>query len=68
MNKTTKLSQCGKVLRHMQRYGGISALVATNRYGILRLSARILDLRKILNIETHMVTRNGKRFGVYRIA
>lgn len=68
MNKNTKLSQCGRVLRYMQRYGGISRLRAMNHLGVGNLPARINDLRKILAIETHMVTRNGKRFGVYRIA
>lgn len=52
----------------MMRYGGISSATAFTRYGITRLAARINDLRKILRIRTDMVTRNGKRFGVYRIA
>ena len=61
-------TQCAKVQVHMMRYGGISSATAFTRYGITRLAARINDLRKILRIRTDMVTRNGKRFGVYRIA
>lgn len=40
-----KLTQCDKVLRHIEDYGSISSLEAVTDYGILRLAARISDLR-----------------------
>ena len=41
----TKLTQCDKVLRHLRDHGYITSLEAINEYGILRLSARIADLK-----------------------
>jgi hypothetical protein len=41
-----KLTQCDKILRHLTDYGSITSLTAVNEYGILRLAARISDLKR----------------------
>ena len=40
-----KLTQCERVLRHLEDYGSITSLEAVNEYGIMRLASRINDLR-----------------------
>lgn len=40
-----KLEQNIKVLNHLKKKGSITALEAFKKYGIMRLSARIYDLR-----------------------
>ena len=40
------MSQCERILRHMEDYGEIAQLVALREYGIMRLASRISDLRK----------------------
>ena len=40
------MSQCNRVLQHLQIHGSISQLEAAQKYGIMRLGARIYDLRK----------------------
>ena len=42
----TKLTQCDKVLRHLRDHGYSTSLEAINEYGILRLAARIGELRE----------------------
>ena len=39
------MTQCERILRHMQDYGSITSLEAVNEYGILRLASRICDLK-----------------------
>lgn len=41
-----KMTQCDKIMRHLIDYGSITSLTAVNEYGILRLAARISDLKK----------------------
>lgn len=41
-----KLTQCQKVLRHIEDYGSISSLEAMTDYGIMRLASRIADLKR----------------------
>ena len=38
---------------HLKRYGGITQLQATRKYGIMRLASRISELRK----EGHTITK-----------
>ena len=40
------MTQTMKVLRHLQDYGTITPLDALREYGIMRLGARIYDLRR----------------------
>ncbi len=58
------MTQCEKVERHMRDHGSITALEAMQDYGIMRLAARISDLRnkKGLAIESEMV-KGKNRYG-----
>ena len=40
-----KLTQCDRVLRHLEDYGSITSLEAMSEYGIMRLASRIADLK-----------------------
>lgn len=52
------------VLKHLKEHGSLSSLEAMNEYGIMRLGARIWDLRDLgYDIETQ--TRQSiNRYGV----
>ena len=39
--------QCARIVRHMRDYGSITALDAVKDYGIMRLAARVADLKKM---------------------
>ena len=41
-----KLTQCERILRHMNDYGTIDPMVAIKEYGCMRLASRISDLRQ----------------------
>ena len=41
-----KLTQCERVLRHLEDYGSITSLEAMSEYGIMRLASRIADLKE----------------------
>jgi hypothetical protein len=41
-----KVSQCDKIIRHLEDYGEITSLTAMKEYGIMRLASRIADLKK----------------------
>ena len=42
----SNLTQCKRVMRHLEEYGSISALDAMKEYGIMRLASRISELKK----------------------
>ena len=51
------MTQCEKILRHLQDVGSISPLDAIEQYGIMRLAARISNLRDMgYPIKSEMVT------------
>lgn len=57
------MSQNAQVLKHMRERGSLTTLLAFTRYGVTRLSARILELEKDGHLFNDCwVTRNGKRF------
>lgn len=57
------MTQCEKILRHMEDYGSISSLEAVNEYGIMRLASRISDLKR-MGIPIRKETVKGKnRYG-----
>lgn len=61
-----KTTQCKQILEYMQNKGSITPLEALMEIGCMRLSARILDLRKLgWNIRTITTTHNGKKFARY---
>ncbi len=39
------MTQCERILRHLRDYGSITPAEAMLEYGIMRLAARILDLK-----------------------
>jgi hypothetical protein len=39
------MSQCDRIVRHLEDHGSITAVEAMQEYGIQRLAARIADLR-----------------------
>lgn len=40
------MTQCERIIRHLEDYGTITSLEAIVEYGILRLASRINDLRR----------------------
>lgn len=68
-----KLTQCERILRHLNDYSSISQLDAISEYGIMRLASRITDLkRQGYSISAKMVkgkNRYGEatHYAVYRL-
>jgi hypothetical protein len=67
------MTQTEKILDYMERHGSITPLEAMNELGIMRLGARIFDLKESgIEIITETVTgknRDGEttRFARYRL-
>ena len=67
-NKETSASQNARILEAMKAGARITPLDALQRFGCLRLSARIADLRENgYRIVNGWRTENGKRFAEYRL-
>lgn len=68
-----KETQTAAILEHLKRHGSITPLEALNRYGCMRLGARIYDLKRSGEpIETRWeIRRNGageyKRYARYEM-
>lgn len=68
-----KDTQCAAILAHLKRHGSITPLEALNRYGCMRLGARIYDLKRAGNpIEKRWEIRRNesgeyKRFARYEL-
>lgn len=46
------MTQCERILRHLNDYGSSTSLEAVNEYGIMRLASRVSDLKSLgYNIE-----------------
>lgn len=63
-------TQTTKILNHLMKYGHITAADAWEKYHIMRLAARITDLRREgVPIITNTVTsKGGAHYAVYTIA
>jgi len=61
------MTQVEAVILHLKTVGPIDPLTAMRQYGIMRLAARVQDLRDSgMRIKTVMVyTDNGKKFATY---
>ena len=62
------MTQTERILQHLQDGGTVTALTALERFGCLRLAARIAELRASgVNITTTEVNDriNGKRYALY---
>lgn len=68
------MTQCDRILRHLNDYGSITSLTAIQEYGILRLASRINDLKrrgiKIISITESSKNRYGEtvHYSVYMLA
>jgi hypothetical protein len=63
MNATLKLR------KHLEAGRSITSLQALDKWGCMRLGARILELRQEgWNIITETVKKNGKRYAKYSLA
>lgn len=40
------MTQCERIIRHLEHFGSITSVEAMKEYGIMRLASRISDLRK----------------------
>ena len=40
------MTQCDRIIRHLEDYGNITSLEAMKEYGIMRLASRITDLKR----------------------
>lgn len=55
------MTQCEKILRHMQDFGSITSLEAMQEYGIMRLASRIADLKQMdIPIQKEMVSGKNR--------
>lgn len=68
-----KITQCERIIRHLNDYGSISSREAMLEYGIMRLASRINDLKRkgyIISVEFKTgKNRYGEttHFAVYRL-
>ena len=69
-----KMTQCDRVLRHLEDYGSIDPMEAIREYGCMRLAARIADLNgrgvEVIAERTKGKNRYGEAtsYCVYRLA
>ena len=55
-----KMTQCEKILRHLDDFGSITSRDAINEYSIYRLASRICDLKKQgVPIETETICKKN---------
>lgn len=55
------MTQCDRVLRHLQDFGTITSLEAMQEYGIMRLASRINDLKKAgIEVKREMVSAKNR--------
>ena len=60
------MSQATDILNHIKTHGAINPLMALERYGCMRLAARISDLRQLGHeIETRHKKANNKVYAEY---
>lgn len=70
----SKLTQCERVLRHLEDYGSIDPMEAIQEYGCMRLASRIADLKgmgyDIVSERTKGKNRYGEQtsYCTYRLA
>lgn len=57
------MTQCEKILRHMEDYGRITSLEAMQEYGIMRLAARINDIKKSGRLVKQEMVSGKNRYG-----
>jgi hypothetical protein len=61
-----RVSQCTSILRYLETGRSVSPLMALDRWGCLRLAARIRELKnRGHRIERHMVRYGKKSYAAY---
>ena len=69
-----KMTQCERILRHLNDHGSITSLEAMSEYGIMRLASRINDLKGMgYPIRSERVTGKNRydettSYSIYRLA
>jgi hypothetical protein len=69
-----KLTQCERIIRHLNDHGSITSLEAMSEYGIMRLASRINDLKgmgyPILSERVNGKNRYNETtsYSIYRLA
>lgn len=53
------MTQCERIMNHLDQFGSIDAMTAMNMYGIMRLASRMSDL-KADGYKFHTVTVKGR--------
>ena len=62
------MSQLKQIQNHLKQHGEINPLMALERYGCMRLAARISDLRHMgMQIQTEIHNSGKKHYASYRI-
>lgn len=57
------MTQCDRIIRHLEDFGSITSLEAIQEYGILRLASRISDLRRSGYRITSKTVSGKNRYG-----
>lgn len=61
MKGADNMTQCERVLRHLEDFGSITSAEAISEYGVYRLASRISDLKKQgVPIEKEMVSGKNR--------
>ncbi|MCF6766481.1 helix-turn-helix domain-containing protein [Thiotrichales bacterium 19S3-7] len=61
------MQQLEAILKHLQRYGSITPLEALDKYGCLRLGARIYELRRQGIEITTEISKSNKHYAIYKL-
>jgi hypothetical protein len=61
-------SQTDQILAYLREGNALTPLEALERFGCLRLGARVWDLKQAgFDIRSELIERNGKRFAQYTL-
>lgn len=61
-------NQCKQILEYLKTGNKLTQLEALNKFGCMRLGARVFDLRERgHDIESKMIRQNGKKFAQYSL-
>ena len=58
-----KMTQCDRVLRHLEDFGSIDPMTAIKDYGCMRLASRIADLKGMGHNIVSERTKGKNRYG-----
>ena len=61
------MSQTKRITNYLKKGKSLTALSALRLFNCLRLSGRILEIRKSMKVESEWVTINGKRLVKYHL-